>query len=153
MNRFFEKILVGDQCWEWQGHKVGGYGRIKISQKNVAAHRLSWEIRFGPIPLGLFVLHKCDNHGCVKPSHLFLGTQQDNMADMVAKGRSATCGNATMQVCGALHWAAKLTDENVRHMRESFARGVPQQIIADTYKINQGTVSAIVNRKRWRHVE
>lgn len=83
-------IGVADECWNWAGAKaVNGYGRMKMPGRNAEyAHRLSWEFHIGKIPIGIWVLHHCDNPGCVNPSHLFLGTQTDNMRDMAKKNRS-----------------------------------------------------------------
>jgi HNH endonuclease len=73
------------QCWVWTGPTYKfGYGRFAGY-----AHRIAWELTNGPIPEGLFGLHKCDNPPCVRPSHLFLGTRKDNSEDMKRKGRSA----------------------------------------------------------------
>jgi hypothetical protein len=82
--RFWPKVRKDRGCWVWTGATTTtGYGRLS----GQPAHRLSWEIHHGPIPAGLFVCHRCDNPGCVRPDHLFLGTHEANMADMVAKGR------------------------------------------------------------------
>lgn len=87
-DRFWAKVRVAPGCWEWAAAKNGkGYGRIYAWGKQQSAHRVSYALAYGPIPLGLFVLHHCDNPGCVNPNHLFLGTQKDNIHDMLRKGR------------------------------------------------------------------
>lgn len=97
--RFWRNVLKTDSCWEWQGQcdsvrpaSTKGmrlrYGRFQIKGKRFKAHRISWQMHFGPVPSGLNVLHKCDNPPCINPDHLFLGTTRDNSRDMSAKGRS-----------------------------------------------------------------
>lgn len=87
-SRFWKRIKKSDQCWEWIGLKIKiGYGSLWWSDKMWLAHRISWTLHFGEIPNGKFVLHKCDNRACVRPSHLFLGTQLDNVRDCISKGR------------------------------------------------------------------
>lgn len=82
-----------EDCWLWIGGTVkGGYGRFRLDGRMALAHRAAWELFKGSIPEGMFVLHNCpagDNAACVNPSHLWLGTQQDNIADMVKKGRQS----------------------------------------------------------------
>lgn len=95
LSRFWDKVAVRERgCWEWEGaHTTKGYGLFSITQTTTKkkvwqAHRLSWIIHHGPIPDGLMVCHDCDNPSCVNPAHLFLGTAQDNMDDMLRKGRA-----------------------------------------------------------------
>jgi len=91
--RFWSKVqkLVGDSsCWRWGGSVAGnGYGKVWLGErrKEVAAHRFAWELEHGPISEGLCVLHLCDNPLCVRPSHLKLGTKQDNSCDMATRRR------------------------------------------------------------------
>jgi hypothetical protein len=133
-------------CWEWRASKdARGYGRLNVGNVPQLAHRLSWQFRVGPIPDGAQVLHRCDNPGCVRPDHLFLGDHAANMADMNGKGR----GRPGL-VQGEAHGCAKLTDEQVREIRASEG---PSHIIAERYGISGRQVRAIRNREAWQHVE
>lgn len=92
--RFWPKVQKSDGCWLWiaGGDGSTGYGRIREGSKTkptLLAHRVAWELTFGPIPDDLWVLHKCDTPRCVRPDHLFLGTSGENNNDMAAKGRAA----------------------------------------------------------------
>lgn len=88
MKRFWDKVHKTPTCWEWVGAITSrGYGAIGYKKKIMQAHRLSL-IFVGRDPGELHVLHKCDNKKCVNPQHLFVGTHNDNMRDMAAKGRS-----------------------------------------------------------------
>lgn len=82
----YRKLKNG--CWEWRGVRTAGvYGEVRVNGKGVRAHRYMWEQANGPIPSGLWVLHRCDNPPCVNPAHLFLGTAKDNLLDAIQKGR------------------------------------------------------------------
>lgn len=95
MERFWSRVDTSggeDACWPWIGrlHK-GGYGRFAVDKRHKGgyAHRQAYELSVGPIPEGLFVCHHCDNRKCVNPKHLYAGTHEDNMRDMVERGRTA----------------------------------------------------------------
>lgn len=90
--RFWSKVIQHETgCWEWAGAKTSsGYGvlgRGRRGMGNVRASHVSWRIHCGPIPEGLWVLHRCDNPACCRPDHLFLGTAADNVHDCMNKGR------------------------------------------------------------------
>lgn len=90
--RFWRKVDKSGECWIWTGARAPppwDYGKFRLDGRAVDAHRVSWEFSYGPIPDGLWVLHRCDVPGCVRPEHLFLGTAQDNSRDMMRKGRGA----------------------------------------------------------------
>jgi hypothetical protein len=89
--RFWAKVQKSDGCWLWTAAaRKNGYGIFaerRPRSRTYSAHRLSYELTFGPISSGLSVLHRCDNRRCVRPDHLFLGTARENTQDMIAKGR------------------------------------------------------------------
>ena len=94
LEEYFHMLqIMPNDCWEWRGSLTKqGYGQVTrrdMKPKGWMAHRLAWVLAYGPIPKGLWVLHKCDNRPCINPLHLFLGTQSDNVRDCVAKGRHA----------------------------------------------------------------
>lgn len=90
VERFWSRVAIGsaDECWPWQrGVNQSGYGQISIEGKQLGAHRVSYELHYGPIPTGLHILHTCDNPACVNPAHLCTGTHGDNVQDAIVKGR------------------------------------------------------------------
>jgi hypothetical protein len=125
-------------CWLWTGN-VGthGYGQIWHEGKLQSAHRAAWLLYRGPIPAGLMVLHRCDNRACCNPEHLFLGTDSDNKADMVAKGRSPRRER---------NGFAKLTELQVSAIR---ADRRSQRAIALDYGVRHGTIGAIKRGHTW----
>lgn len=117
VSRFFRRIQITPGCWLWKGGTDrAGYGAYKWAGKKMGAHRASYYIHFETIADGLMVCHRCDNPLCVNPDHLFLGTNQDNMQDMVSKGRGK-------QIYG-FSGQAKLTDADVAEIRSLNLRHV-----------------------------
>lgn len=152
--RFWEKVEKSDGCWEWKGVvNEKGYGVInrgRGGEGNILAHRLSWELHHGAIPEGegyhgICVLHKCDNPSCVNPDHLFIGTNQDNIDDMVKKQRHRR---------GETKPLAKLTDEIVKEMRRlRETESLTFREIAKRFDIGQIAAFNAVRRYTWKHVE
>lgn len=99
--RFWAKVRKTDTCWLWTGATSVGYGMFKHTGvgATMSTHRLAYESLVGPIPAGQSVLHRCDTPACVNPSHLFLGSQADNMRDCAEKGRARGRFSGTT-VCG-----------------------------------------------------
>jgi len=147
--RFWTKVdkRGSEDCWLWIGCKTSiGYGWISLGKKSSGgthAHRAAWTLIRGTIPEGMHILHTCDVRACVNPAHLFLGTHQDNMDDMVRKGRRT-------RLMGEANGLSKLTAPLVRAIRSS---SDSQRLIALRYGLNQSTVSRICNRSMWAHVQ
>lgn len=146
-------------CWLWlNATNRFGYGKISIKgPRAIAAHRASWEFHTGKkIPPGMVIMHKCDTPACVNPDHLQLGTYMSNCHDMIAKGRNSR--GAKHAACGADHVgennpAAKLNVELVLQIRAEVpgARGWKAGL-ARKYGVSDGTITNILNRRKWAHV-
>jgi hypothetical protein len=155
VDRFWGHVGIvndDDSCWLWLGHiRPSGYG----SQGNHRAHRLSWEIHFGTIPKGIWVLHTCDNPPCVRPNHLFLGTPLDNARDRGAKGRNGHGhGFKTEDILrGEMHPNSRLTEEIVRQMRAQYQPGDSYSALGREFGIGPGHTRQIILRESWAHVD
>jgi hypothetical protein len=133
-----------DGCWLWTGAVSGdGYGAWHLRGRQVGAHRASYELNVGPIPPRLQVLHSCDTPLCVRPDHLFLGTNDDNMADMVAKRRSAW---------GERNTKAKLSTADVVAIRRRAAAGESQRSLAAEFGVQIVAVNRVIRRVTWKDV-
>jgi hypothetical protein len=151
-DRFWSKVRKSsepDGCWEWMAarwKRAGGvlsYGNFQTGSRRDGtnrpnyAHRVSWEMAYGPIPDGMNVLHKCDNVACVRPDHLFLGSHEINMKDMARKNRNVP--------------RAKLTPIQVLEIRRRYAPALGNgPSLAREYGISHGNLYAIVNERTWR---
>jgi hypothetical protein len=139
---------LGPDCWEWRGARnARGYGVINDGTRIQLAHRMTWLLEHGTVPAHLSVMHRCDNPACVRLSHLFIGTRADNNADMIAKGRARSGSNPPR---GEIMWAAKLTEDVVREIRNSKERGID---LARRYDVTKQTITDIRKRRSWAHVE
>jgi hypothetical protein len=145
IKRFWKHVDIihdrNDTCWEWTSYKnVKGYGLIKIKKYVLLAHRVAYEIRFGQFDQSKYICHTCDNRSCCNPNHLFIGTQFDNMRDMVSKGRK------TLK-CNEDNPNVKLTDKQVVVLREMRKDGMLMKDLAEVFNIGIAQVSCIINNK------
>lgn len=162
--RFWSKVDKSGECWMWTGGKDRkGYGKFSMgsqfkadgSRRNsmVSAHRFSYELVHGPIPAhdsfhGLCVLHSCDNPGCVKPDHLSLGTNKDNVHDMDRKGR-----RISKNARGEAHHGAILNELQVREIVAAHReRGISQAQLSKDYGVSTSTINHIFTGRLWAHL-
>jgi len=143
--RFWEKVQKTDACWLWTGRLTKGkYGSFYVTDREIYVHRYSYELHFGSIPDGLDICHSCDVPNCVNPSHLFAATHRENMADKERKHR----GN---QPYGEKSGQSKLTQAQVKEIRQKYAEGVSQTELSKIYPVSQVQIFNIVNNKAWVH--
>lgn len=145
--RFWRKVAKSDGCWLWTAC-IGSNGYAEFKPDGYVrqyGHRYSWELHNGPIPADRFVLHKCDVRHCVRPDHLFLGTNMDNVRDMMAKGR-------VQRTCGERHHRARISDETAAAIRREYVRGASGRLAAK-YCLPRGYVYQIARGNGWKHLE
>lgn len=159
--RLWAKVHKSTECWEWRGlTDRDGYGRIRPGFGRVywRAHRLSWLIHRGPIPEGMHVLHRCDNPPCVRPEHLFLGTNRENIDDRVRKGRSLSGERHPLRtganpgVRGSQVGTAKLSEASVKEILSLIARGRSMRSLAREFAVSHFAIQQIHHGRRWKHV-
>jgi hypothetical protein len=145
------KLPEAPGCWLWTGARsVHGYGKLGVRGRTTLAHRLNYEWHHGSIPEGISVLHRCDVPACVRPDHLWLGLQQDNVRDSLKKGRHrppprhGLCGEALPQ--------SRLTEAAVRDIVDSYGRGVLGRTLATRYGVDHATISLVIHGHTWKHI-
>ncbi len=146
--RFWSKVDVRapDECWPWSSalneHGYGVFGGRKLP---VLAHRAMWQVFNGPIPAGMCVLHHCDNPRCVNPAHLWLGTNADNTADMMTKGR-----HKPVSLPGERNPNVRITADDVACIRALYAAGgISQDRLARQFGISQTQTSRVIRGESW----
>ena len=156
VERVWSKVQRTDGCWLWTGARnKAGYGLARKDGRWHRAHRVVYELVIGPIPIGMNLMHTCDNPPCVNPDHLRPGTQRENLEDMTRKGRRVSGERHVwfgQDQKGERNRAAKLTEEEVAHIKGMALAGHYQDEIASRFGITRENVSYIV-RKTWQHVE
>lgn len=133
------------ECWLWTGSKTkDGYGQFGGRRRRIYAHRFSWELHNGPIPRGMNILHECDRTNCINPDHLFLGTQADNVKDMVMKNRQAVGEKLPQSI---------LSEIDVNEIRRLHATGrFSLLLLAEIFRTVNTNIWHIVHRRSWRHI-
>jgi HNH endonuclease len=136
-------------CWIWTG-TIGseGYGQTPSPLfGDRYAHRVAYRLFVGPIPDGLYICHDCDNPVCVNPDHLYVGTAQENVADMWARGRANPTGAP-----GSRNGSARLSETDVQDIIQALSEGESQQVIADERGVSSFAIRRIARGKGWTHV-
>lgn len=145
--RFWRRVRKCDGCWTWTGERSSkGYGRIRARAGGgqwIRAHRASWVLANGQIPAGLQVLHRCDNPPCVRPEHLFLGTDATNRLDAAEKGRHFSIQPPS---------TGQIGEAQAAEIRVEIRAGRQRREIARTYGVSEGLIRAIAERRLWPHV-
>lgn len=146
---FWNNVVKTKDCWIYTGSRgTNGYGRIQTRLPNgkrlsVFAHRYAYELANRVLCGDKKVCHHCDNPSCVRPSHLFLGTQGENMKDASAKDRISF---------GEKHWNRKLTTEKVRRIKTLAKIGVSTSELGNKFGVSRQSVADIVYGRTWTRI-
>jgi hypothetical protein len=142
------QLINKNKCWLWSKYKdICGYGKFVLGGKTYNSHRIAYMLANPNWNQTTYVCHKCDNPQCCNPNHLFAGTAKDNVIDRDKKGRGKLPNQA-----GSNHSRTKLTEKDIIAIRNKYAKGIKQGIIAQQYNIVPCQISRIVNHKRWSHI-
>lgn len=150
--RIMNSIRIDENgCWRWVKTRArNGYGTFAYGGgSNARAHRVSYMLFVGPIPDNHDVCHRCDVRDCVNPSHLFCGTRSENIQDAKAKGRLRT----TASRIGTAHHCAKLSDDNVREIKDALAAGQSKRTLSTLYGVTEPAIRSIATGKTWKHIK
>lgn len=152
-DRFWQKVNKDgpNGCWVWIAANDGrGYGQLRVNGRALKAHRISYEMRYGSIPEGLEIAHRCDNPSCVNPDHLFAATHQENMQDSIDKGRASM--PPPNQVEGETNGSAEYTNAQVGAFREQFAQmDISIKKFAELHNVPVVTMWRIIRRKCYKN--
>lgn len=157
--RFWAKVHKNglNGCWTWTGYiNPGGAGRFApVGHKPLSAYRYSWELNVGPIPEGMLICHHCDNRACVRPDHLYVGTQRDNVRDAIERHRFYRGGAYTPYRIppryGADNKMTKLTDDQVREIRAIYP-SIGARRLGKMYGVVPSAIQGIVKGRTRQHV-
>ncbi len=145
--RFWRKAVVDrNGCWVWTAaHRTSGYGIFNVNGKIRTASRLAYEIVFGPVAdPETYVCHHCDNPPCIRPDHLFLGSNSDNQRDASRKGRKPH---------GEQHPRARLSEQDVLVAFSARRAGIRQATIARFFGVDHETIGSIFRGQNWSHID
>jgi len=142
-------------CWLYTGAiNHFGYGIVGLGRRGESidrTHRVSYRHFKGDIPKGMFVCHTCDVPSCCNPDHLFLGTNKDNVHDMMRKGRNSVPPR-NPHVVGSVHPLAKLDEQKVQELKALYNQGWTQKQLAEKYGVVRQTISKVLLGLRFKHV-
>ncbi len=144
---FWVRVEKTSNCWKWIGAtQPDGYGSVTFHGQRWPAHKFAFFLTHGKVTKGLFILHKCDNKGCVNPDHLYEGTTKDNARDASQRGR---LNPHRGESCST----SKLTTQNVIEIRKRYRwYKVPASLLAKEYGVCRQLINGIIARKKWAHV-